>query len=303
MAREPSGVAVFLRRLQSRPGVNAEDEVLGLCERGALTTALAIAGPLGMAVTAIAVGPARREDRVLAMALRAGCDRALRISDDNLDELDYLGLAQVLAAGARHVDARVVVCGDRSQDEHTGAIGPAVAELLGAAHVTQVILVEVEDGALLVERAGDGSHQRFRVAPPAVLCVRPPPVTTGARPLPEDISDDDARTRRAAALIRVPMIEEIDLARLGVDRAALQHRRAPAGRLRPVRSRRRAQVSATPADLVARLRSDQLIGPGPRRRRASSLSRVPPPPRPEPPPPEPDAGATGDAAKDVGERR
>jgi hypothetical protein len=282
MAREPSGVAVLLRRLQSRPGASAEDEVMGLCERGALATALAIAGPLGMAVTAIAVGPARREDRVLAMALRAGCDRALRVGDEGIDELDYLGLGHVLAAAARHVGARVITCGDRSQDEHTGALGPAVAELLSAAHVTQVIRVEVEDDALLVERVADGSHQRFRVMPPAVLCVRPPPAVPGVRPvaiLGGDDSDsdgdgDDARTRRAAALIRVPMIEEIDLGRLGIDRGSLGHRKAPAGRLRQVRGRKRALVSATATDLVSRLRSDQLIGnAAPRRRRASSLSQ------------------------------
>jgi hypothetical protein len=278
MAREPSGVAVFLRRLQSRPAASADDEVLGLCERGALTAALAIAGPLGMAVTAIAVGPSRREDRVLAMALRAGCDRALRVSDEGVDDLDYLGLAQILAAAARHVGARVVTCGDRSQDEHTGALGPAVAELLSAAHVTQVIRVEVEDDVLLVERAGDGSHQRFRVSPPAVLCLRPPPNLGPLRP-PTDESDDDddgddARTRRAAALIRVPMIEDIDLSRLGIDRASLTHRKAPAGKLRPVRGRKRAQISPTAADLVTRLRNDQLVGPAPRRRRESSLIRL-----------------------------
>lgn len=278
MAREPSGVAVLLRRLQSRPGQSFDDEVLGLCERGALTTALALAGPLGMAVTAIAVGPARREDRVLAMALRAGCDRALRVSDDSLDELDYLGAAQILAAAARYVSARVITCGDRSQDEHTGAIGPAVAELLGAAHVSQVMRVEVEADALLVERVGDGSYQRFRVTPPVVLCVRPPPLDTAARPPVDEPEDDDSRddirTRRAAALIRVPMIEEVDLRRLGLDRASLVHRRAPAGKLRPVRGRKRALISPTATDLVSRLRADQLIGEGvPRRRRATSLQR------------------------------
>jgi electron transfer flavoprotein beta subunit len=279
MARDPSGVAVLLRRLQARPGASAADDVLGLCERGALATALALAGPLGMAVTAIAVGPARREDRVLAMALRAGCDRALRVSDEGTDDLDYLGLARILAAAARYVGARVITCGDRSQDEHTGAIGPAVAELLGAAHLTQVVHAEVDADTLVVERAGDGSQQRFRLSPPAVLCVRPPPVVPGAQraetvPEYDDDDDTDVRTRRAAALIRVPTIEEVDLARIGVDRAAVDERRTGSGRIRPVRGRRRALVSPTPSDLVARLRADHLIGGGtPRRRRTSSIQR------------------------------
>jgi len=270
--RDAPGIAVLLRRFQSRPGASDDDDVLGLCERGALATALGLAQPLGAQVTAIALGPARREDRVLAMALRAGCDRALRVVDDGIDDLDYFGMAQVLAAAIRHVSARVVVCGDRSQDERTGAVGPAVAELLDAAHLTQVIKAEAEGGALIVDRAGDGTRQRFKVSLPAVLCTRPPPVNAGPRLSTED--GDDGRVRRAAALVRVPTIEEIDLARLGVEPLMLAHRRRTAGRLRPMRGRRRALVSRTASELVERLRADQLLdGAAPRKRRVSTAPR------------------------------
>ena len=72
-------VAILLRRALARPGQSDEHEVLGPCERGALVAGLRVAEGLGHDAVAIAVGPSRREDRVLAMALRAGCSRALRV--------------------------------------------------------------------------------------------------------------------------------------------------------------------------------------------------------------------------------
>ena len=285
MARSNSGVAVLLRRLQARPGSTADGEVLGLCERGALTTALALARSLGTTAIAIAVGPARREDRVLAMALRAGCERALRIHDAGIDELDYFGIGQVLATAARYVGAQVIICGDRSQDESSGAVGPAVADLLDASHLTQVARVDVDGSTLVVERAGDGTRQRFRVAPPVVLCVLPPELSLQAAPAIEaDDLDDEAastRTRRSASTIRVPTIEELDFARLGIEPRMLTHRKSAAGRLRPLRGRRRALLSSTADELVARLHAERVLAGAfdtvpatPRSRRSSSLPKT-----------------------------
>jgi electron transfer flavoprotein alpha/beta subunit len=247
-------VAVLLRRLQGRPGAAADDEAIGRCERGALVAALALGQARGEPTIAIAVGPARREDRVLAMALRAGISRAIRVSDDGLDELDYLGLANVLAAAAKWSGATIVLCGDRSEEEGTGAIGPAVAELMGAAHLTGLASVRIEGGprdVVLAERVAAGARERFRVEPPAVLCMRPPALRArGAEPAADD-------SQRGAA--RAAAIEELDLARLGLDVRVLGHRRGTAGRLRPVRGPRRALVATSAADLVRRLRADHLV--------------------------------------------
>jgi len=263
------GVAVLLRRLQARPGTTSDDEVLGRCERGALVMAVSIAEAMGSAVTAIAVGPARREDRVLAVALRAGCRRAVRIGDEGLDDIDYFGLAQILAAAVTWAGASVIVCGDRSEEEGTGAIGPAVAELLGAAHVTAVAEARVDGEVLLIERVADGHRQRLRVTAPVVLAAQPPLV---APRVPR--TDDDERTspplvRRAptpAPIAGAPgavvSIEAMDLDRLGLDPRALAHRRATAGRLRAVRGQQRAALATSPADLIARLRADHLVDGG-----------------------------------------
>jgi electron transfer flavoprotein alpha/beta subunit len=260
--RNIGGVAVLLRRLQARPGTLDDVEVLGRCERGALALALDLGAGMGAPVTAIAIGPARREDRVLAMALRAGCERAVRISDEGLDELDYLGLAHVLAAAVRHVGAKVIACGDRSQDEGSGAVGPAVAELLEAAHLTGIARVTVDGTVLLAERAVGGVLQRFRCAPPVVLCTTPPPLASAA-PVTKAAPDDDEEaprdTRRAAALVRVATIEELDLGKLGLDARALAHRKGAAGRLRAVRGGHRATIVSGAAQLIERLRAEHLV--------------------------------------------
>lgn len=239
------GIAVLLRRLRDRPNASSRSQVLGRCERAALAAALAIKADLGGSLTAIAVGPSRREDRVLAVALRAGCDAAVRVWDGGLEALDYLGRATVLAAAVRKVGATVVLCGDRSQDELDGAIGPSVAELLSYAHVTSVVDVRPEAGALEVSHRGDGVVHLLQCRPPVVLCV-----LRHERPF-------ESGERGAG---RGGAIEEHDLAGLGIDAPALLRRERAAGRTGPVRDgKRNAAIVATPAELVARLAGDRLL--------------------------------------------
>ena len=261
-AAAPDPVVVLLRRLQARPGVPGdESEVLGRCEGGALAAAIDLGARMEAPVIAIAVGPARREERVLAMALRAGCERAVRIDDRELGDVDYLGIAQVLAAAVGHVEARLVVCGDRSGDEAAGAIGPALAELLGWSHLTQVHSIAVEGDHLLAVRHGDGVVQRLRVEAPAVLCVAAPPVTVRRAPTraDDDREDEAPAPRRTRARTPVPTIDELDLGDLELDPRAIAPRRGSAGKLRQVRARGAPALSPSASDLIARLREDRLL--------------------------------------------
>jgi hypothetical protein len=166
-------VAILVRRALARPGQHDEEQILGPCERGALGLGLTLAEARGADAIAIAVGPARREDRVLAMALRAGCARALRVWDDGLEDLDYLGLAEVLAAAAKDVGATIVVCGDRSVDERVGALGPAVAEVLGVAHVS---------GVIAARSAASWSRSSITPRPARSDCAWPRPWSSRPRP-------------------------------------------------------------------------------------------------------------------------
>jgi electron transfer flavoprotein beta subunit len=239
-------VAILIRRAQARPGQFDEHQVLGPCERGALTLGLSIARQLTTDAVAIAVGPTRREDRVLAMALRAGCARGVRVWSDGVDDLDYLGIAEILAAASKKVSADVVVCGDRSLDERTGAMAPALGELLGCPHVTSVASVRIAGRTVELHHDGPGPRWAIRLQPPLVLGARAHAV----------LARDDGPSQPAAS---TQSIVSYELADLGIDLRRLHTRRAPAGRLRVIRGARQATILGDAGALIARLRDEHLL--------------------------------------------
>lgn len=243
---ESPRLLLMLRRLRADPTHVNEDEVLGRCERAALATALQLRAELSASLTAIAVGP-RREDRVLAMALRAGCDHAVRAHDGVLDRADYLATAQVLAATATRVGFDLIICGDRSQDELHGATGPAVAELLDLPHVGNVVETRGDGGAVVLTQRAAGNLHKLRCPLPCLLCVAAYTKTA---------SDDGPSTPSP----RGGNIEQLYLADLGIDARELSHRRQFLGSARAVRSGCNATMVSSARELVARLDDDHLLG-------------------------------------------
>jgi len=209
----PPNVAVLVRGLLAAPGLRAQSP-LGTVEQAAVAAAVAIGRARGAPVTAIAAGAGAVHDRALAAALAAGCARAIRIDAAIADDVDYLGLAQVLAQAVRKVDAGVIVCGDRATDEATGAIGPAVAELIDAAHLTAIDAIDVEDDAVVAHRGAE----KLRVRAASVLCM------TGAGGVAAAPAAPTAAEGAAP-----PAIELLSLEDLGLDSRILAHRQTSAG--------------------------------------------------------------------------
>jgi electron transfer flavoprotein beta subunit len=250
-----SAIVVLLRRLRVRPdagvaaGQGAPPALIGRCDAAALRAALQLRKPLGAsAAIALAVGGAHSEDEVLRLALAAGADRAARVDDPSLGQLDYHGLARLLAAAVRREGAKLVLAGDRSEDEGQGAVGPAVAEALDVPHVTAARDLRADGAHVSFTRRDAGVVRTFKLALPAL-------VTVAAQAGPEVRSPPGAARPSGDGALIVH-----DLAALGLQEGELKHREALLGRAQAVRLARNATMVGDVADLVARLRDDRLLG-------------------------------------------
>lgn len=122
-------------------------------------------------VTAVTMAPAYAE-HPLRMALAAGADRAVLISDSRAAGSDTLVTAKVLASAIKKLPEQdLILCGSKAIDSETGHIGPQLAELLKLPLATNVLSFSVKDGGVELICARDGFTAGYTGALPAVLTV------------------------------------------------------------------------------------------------------------------------------------
>ncbi len=151
----------------------------------AVEQALQLRQALGGRVTAVTAGTGKGID-ALRRAVAMGADRALMVDDPVLvPGADPMLVARALAAALADEPRDLVLCGRASLDQEAGAVGPALAELLGLPHVADVVGLELPDGGPVVAtRTVEGGTATDRLPLPALLTVgkglvepRVPPVT------------------------------------------------------------------------------------------------------------------------------
>jgi electron transfer flavoprotein beta subunit len=184
---------------------------------------------------AVVISVAPDGDAVRALLSGSGARRAIRLWDDAIDGVDYLGVALALAGAIRALgDVDLVVCGD----EGTAAVGPALAERLGWPHLGRVLDVWVEDQKVFARRRAQNGLRKMVSAPPAVLCV----------------AEDPSLTASAGELA----IDSWTLEEAKLTAAELGYRKS----FRPQRkdgNQREPHKFADVSALVARLRADGLV--------------------------------------------
>jgi electron transfer flavoprotein beta subunit len=138
----------------------------------ALEEALQLKEKHGGEVIALCAGPARA-GQTIREALAKGADRAIHIEEENLNTLDTLGVAKVLAAAAKPENPDLFLTGLQSDDLGYGQTGVVVAELMGAPHSTIIMQVEVDGPKIRVKRElEDGWFQHIDMPLPAVLTIQ-----------------------------------------------------------------------------------------------------------------------------------
>lgn len=138
----------------------------------ALEAALQLKEKHGGEVIVLCAGPARAA-QTIREALAKGADRAIHIEEENLNTLDTLALARLLAAAVKTESPELILTGLQSDDLGYGQTGVVMAELLGAPSATIIMEVEKLDGGIRVKRElENGWFQHVEMPLPAVLTIQ-----------------------------------------------------------------------------------------------------------------------------------
>ena len=138
----------------------------------ALEEALQLKEKHGGEVIALCLGPSRAA-QTIREALAKGADRAIHIEEENINGIDTLGVATLLAAAVKAENPDLILTGLQSDDFGYGQTGVVLAELLGISHGTIIMQVEKQDGAVRVKRElEDGWFQHMTLPTPALLTIQ-----------------------------------------------------------------------------------------------------------------------------------
>ncbi|MGH2562675.1 MAG: electron transfer flavoprotein subunit beta/FixA family protein [Thermomicrobiales bacterium] len=134
----------------------------------AIEEALRLKEAHGGEVTVVCAGPASVKDAV-SRALAMGCDRGVIVPVDNVDDLDTLAVASILAAHLAGMTYDVILTGQNSDDSATGHVGPQVAELLSIPQISSMTKLEANGNHLTLHRDTEDGQQIVEVDTPVLL--------------------------------------------------------------------------------------------------------------------------------------
>jgi electron transfer flavoprotein beta subunit len=125
----------------------------------------------GGEVVVLCAGP-ERASSTIRETLAKGADRAIHIEGD-LEQVDPLGLATLMAKALEAEKPDLVLTGLQSDDLGYGQTGVILAELMGLPHATIVMSVDVTDGHMRLKRElENGFFQHVEVPLPALLTMQ-----------------------------------------------------------------------------------------------------------------------------------
>jgi electron transfer flavoprotein beta subunit len=135
-----------------------------------LRLAEASGGPGANRVTVVTMGPPGSNE-VIKKALQMGADEGIHLVDDALRGSDAIATSYALAKVLESIEWDVVIFGSESTDARMSVVPAMVAEQLGRPQVTFANKVEVESGAVRVQRQTEYGYDKVEAELPAVVSV------------------------------------------------------------------------------------------------------------------------------------
>ena len=134
----------------------------------AVEEALKLKEEHGGEVTVVTVGEEEAE-KELRTALAMGADKAVLISNEDVENGDQFSTASILAAYLKDKQADLILAGNVTVDGGTGQVGPRLAEELGIPAVTVITKLTVNGDKAEIERDVEGDLEIAEVSLPVLV--------------------------------------------------------------------------------------------------------------------------------------
>jgi len=121
-------------------------------------------------VVLVSAGPDAAKDTI-RQGLAMGADRAVLIKEDNLADIGPRGIAQILAAALKELNADIVFAGKQAVDDDASQVPERVAELLEIPHASVVSKLEVGDGNATATREIEGGTMVVEMTLPSLFSI------------------------------------------------------------------------------------------------------------------------------------
>lgn len=125
----------------------------------------------GGEVTVVTVGDEEAE-KELRTALAMGCDRAVLIDAEDVEESDQYTTAHILAAYFKDQDYDLILGGNVAVDNGTGQVGPRLAELLNIPHVATITKIDIDGEQVSIERDAEGDVEIIEAGLPLLVTTQ-----------------------------------------------------------------------------------------------------------------------------------
>ena len=145
----------------------------------------------------------------LRTALAMGAEDAVLVSDDALAGSDALGTARVLGAAISRMSPDLVLAGVESSDGYTGTVPEMIAGVLEMPSITFAKQIEVDGTTVKVQRQTEAGYDDVECQIPVLVSV-----TAG-------VVEPRYPSFKGIMAAKKKPVEELDLAALGVDAAAV----------------------------------------------------------------------------------
>ena len=140
--------------------------VLNAYDASAVEEALVLTEEFGGEVHVVLAGPAAATETI-RKALAMGAESATHLKIEA--ELDSRAYAEILAAHLAEERFDVLACGKQAQDTDAGLTGSMLAELLNLPYAGNAVGLDIENGAIVVRRQGDGGQEIIELPTPCLV--------------------------------------------------------------------------------------------------------------------------------------